>query len=439
MEIDRRKYLYRIKRLEIKSWLKYLMIEGKSVVDYVLGELMTGTDITIDNTIEKKLYKFDIKGNSTQETTTGKNMYEGSQDFSGTWTNNNSWTTDGEYNGLVVKKRNGQWEGISKAIEVVSGETYTFSLYVKSDANRTVSIYLLGGTATVSTSSKEITSTTSWKRVSLTFTASSNGTIKPRLENINVVANNYTYICGYQLEKSSTMTDYEPYTNGASPNPSYPQTIYSAGDDGSISEKIENSDGTQSQTYTIPVQQPMRSIGEVRDEFIQVNGNWFERHNIGKVVLDGTQGTFSKPATNRFNIDNAITDYLKAYNKTNYVSNQYICYSQQGNNAGFDGLVTNVDYGLDLSSGTTSYTIRIKDTRYNDVNDFKTWLSNNNLEIIYELATPTDLPCTAEQIAILENLPKSYNEQTNIYSLDVTPAYVEAQAYVKKEEVIEND
>ena len=70
----------------------------------------------------------------------------------------------------------------------------------------------------------------------------------------------------------------------------------------------------------------------------------------------------------------------------------------------------------------------IKNTDCADVTAFKTWLSTHNTEVIYQLATPVDLPCTSEQIAILENLPKSYNEQTNIYSLDVTPAYIEAKA-----------
>lgn len=184
----------------------------------------------------------------------------------------------------------------------------------------------------------------------------------------------------------------------------------------------------QEQTYTIPVQQPFRSIGDVRDEFIKVNGEWKERHNIGSAILDGTQGTFSKPSTNRFNIDNAITDYMHKNNETTYVSNLYECYNQKYNNADFNTLVSNVNYGLNFSSGAGASNIRIKDTRYDNIDDFKTWLSNNNLKIIYELETPTDLPCTEEQIAILENLPKSYNEQTNIYSLDVTPAYIEAKA-----------
>lgn len=191
----------------------------------------------------------------------------------------------------------------------------------------------------------------------------------------------------------------------------------------------------EEQTFTIPCQQPMQNVGDVRDYFIEIDGIWYERHLLGNILINGTQGTISKPTTNRFNIDNAIIDYLKAYNKTNYMSNQYICFSQQGNNAGFDALVSNVNYGLDLSSGSTSYTIRIKDTRYNDINDFKEWLSNNNLKIIYVLATPNDLLCTEEQIEALEEYVKArtYKTVTHIYSEDETPAYQEI-VYVKDTE-----
>lgn len=41
-------------------------------------------------------------------------------------------------------------------------------------------------------------------------------------------------ISNIQLESGSVMTDFEPFTNGASPNPDYPQDIVVAGSDGSV-------------------------------------------------------------------------------------------------------------------------------------------------------------------------------------------------------------
>lgn len=39
----------------------------------------------------------------------------------------------------------------------------------------------------------------------------------------------------------------------------------------------------QEQLFTIPCQEPFRSIGNVRDEFIKQDGLWYEKHNIGVI------------------------------------------------------------------------------------------------------------------------------------------------------------
>ena len=43
-----------------------------------------------------------------------------------------------------------------------------------------------------------------------------------------------------------------------------------------LTKRISNSDNTQAE-LTIPCQQPMRSIGNVRDEFIKQDGLWYEK------------------------------------------------------------------------------------------------------------------------------------------------------------------
>lgn len=316
MAIDRRKYLYRIKRLEIKSWLKYLMIEGKSVVDYVLGELMSGTEITIGNTVEKKFYKFDIKGNSVQDGTPSPESpvpINSCGDVINLYNKNNN-KEDYYINNQGTEISNNAWV-ITDYIEVsdtiiysglFSTGTAPYSAWYNENKEYISSFKQQAGTNTLA-----IETGAKYVRFSVRKSEVDNFSVRKEYENINVI--------------------------------------------------IENSDNSQSQTYTIPVQQPMRSIRTVRDGFIQVNGEWKERHNIA---------------------------FIESYNgetiTTNYMS---------------------TTGGLDIGAS-----------------------------IQYVLENPTDLPCTSEQIAILENLPKSYNEQTNIYSLDVTPAYIEAQAYVKKEE-----
>lgn len=139
-----------------------------------------------------------------------ENLYEGSQDWSGTWTNNGAWTTDNDtYNDLIVKKRYGAWSGIYKDINIVAGKTYTFSVYLKADEVRNVAIYISGGTSGVDTY-RNITASTEWERYSLTFVATNSGTTHPRLEAITTINNSYVYICGYQLEEGN-LRPYIPY------------------------------------------------------------------------------------------------------------------------------------------------------------------------------------------------------------------------------------
>ena len=137
----------------------------------------------------------------------GKNMYIGSSDFSGTWEASNKWETDSNtYNGCVVKKRAGSWDGLCKTINVVSGKTYTFSLYAKADESRSCAFYLSNF---VSPTSQDVTLTTEWTRYSVTFTANANTTVRPRLENKTASTTNYTYVACYQLEEANEMSDYE--------------------------------------------------------------------------------------------------------------------------------------------------------------------------------------------------------------------------------------
>ena len=189
----------------------------------------TGTNITLAGTMEGgAIESVELNGDTTQTTISGKNLYEGSPDFSGTWNNEASWTTSSQtFNGMVVKQRAESWAGINKDITVTAGKTYTFSVWAKADTARTSAIYPTGAgaTATVSTSGKDFNITTSWQRYSLTFSVSVSGTVRLRFEN-KTSLETYTYIAGYQLEENNSMTSFEPYVGGtASPNPDYPQNV----------------------------------------------------------------------------------------------------------------------------------------------------------------------------------------------------------------------
>lgn len=417
MAIDRRKYLYRIKRLEIKSWLKYLMIEGKSVVDYVLGELTSGTDIAINNTVKKKFYKFDIKGNSIQDGTptpdspveilsAGDNGTISEKIVNKNFCKITSVTPYYYTSGLPSTQSttliidsfdsnsisfhtttNAYNIALSNVIQLKPNTQYTikFSRTTTATNNQWFIYDYYNGTYSINYRDNNTNT------LEKTFTTNSLGQIVLAFGHGNVTGT--TTISNIQLEQGSTATTYVAH---------------------------------QEQTYTIPVQQPMRSIGTVRDEFIKVNGVWKERHNIGRVLCVGAE-------TEQYTREKYEDLYIRFTMVQNNMLNTPANTRQIVVSNYFKFASSGSDIGSIFRFNNNIYMYPDK-TTINTVEQFKTWLSTHNTEVIYQLATPVDLPCTEEQISILENLPKSYNEQTNIYSLDVTPAYIEVQVYVKKEE-----
>lgn len=120
------------------------------------------------------------------------------------------------------------------------------------------------------------------------------------------------------------------------------------------------------QDYSIFVQQPMRSIGDVRDCFVKKSDGWYERH----------------------------LPYIASYNGETLPQDVY-------------NEVDNVKYCNEKSMSTTGQFSIGASVQYIDENNWN------------------DLPCTETQIQQLENLPSTYKEMTIINSEDETPAYLE--------------
>ena len=185
----------------------------------------------------------------------------------------------------------------------------------------------------------------------------------------------------------------------------------------------------QEQNISIPCQQPMRSIGNVRDSFVKIDGVWYEKHNIGQVVLNGSR------------------DWVKS---STYSNEKYFCgYLAYGISNSIVGSFTindsfQIGYYVDVldeecMSSMPQLHVRILASRLteNSVNAFKTWLSTHNTEVIYQLAEPIYLECTEEQITALEKA-RTYKPVTHISSADVVPAYLEV-TYVRDLETVINN
>ena len=184
----------------------------------------------------------------------------------------------------------------------------------------------------------------------------------------------------------------------------------------------------ESQTYTIPTQQPMRSIGDVRDCFVKKDDGWYERHYIGQKILDGSENGwgFSSSGEQNINVANISISSMLVSNFGLGLCNYFI--------RGTSKIANTLRFGANDSQ----LCFYIKSTDFANINDWKTWLSNNNVEVIYVLETPVDLPCTQAQIDVLENMPSTYKEMTIINSEDETEAYLEVSGIYDLNNLINN-
>ena len=175
----------------------------------------------------------------------------------------------------------------------------------------------------------------------------------------------------------------------------------------------------QEQTYILPTQQPMRKIEDVKDLFVKVDGNWFERHLIDKYDIIGNE-TISKGADGlytRFEIRGCVSLMKKNTSRTPVLSNRFH-FKASGSDIGtiFSYWIYSGSLFVYLNQDITT------------VDGCREYFQNNNTYVDYLLEEPNDLPCTSEQTAILEAMVKSYPDVTHIYSEDGTPIYFDATA-----------
>lgn len=162
----------------------------------------------------------------------------------------------------------------------------------------------------------------------------------------------------------------------------------------------------QSQTKALYTQQPFRAIGDVKDRFVKQNGVWYEEHNIERKISNGTENwALSTELTNvvRFNLRIVGANYDKAQ-----LSNMFKY------DTGYNG-----DYEHFYIWGENLY-VFINKNVVSNLEEWKTWLSTNNVTIDYVLATPTLIECTPAQSVILESLEniQLYNGANYIYTTD---------------------
>lgn len=129
-------------------------------------------------------------------------------------------------------------------------------------------------------------------------------------------------------------------------------------------------------------------------------GNWYIEKNIGKVVLNGSESgwTGGSVATNVYRFYKTI-EGIRAYTDSNRHIDRFITDRFK--------LSTSNEYGASYQYQNSLY-FCVSSNEATTVDSFKTWLSNNNTTVYYQLATPT------YEVIINENLIEQLNNIQDI-------------------------
>jgi len=173
-----------------------------------IGEItnVSGTNIIINNNKRIKINDYKLKGNTIQQTYTGKNLFnvativnKGITAQGATW-DTTAWRLSDYISVLPSTSYNISW---------VSSSNYFQVNIVYYDSNKT---YISGETITGYFQTKSITTPANTQYIRFAYSV--------LVSDVAVTRDNI------QLEKGSTATSYEQYVGGtASPNPDYPQDI----------------------------------------------------------------------------------------------------------------------------------------------------------------------------------------------------------------------
>lgn len=223
---------------QYKNYINGTVIVAKSITAaQIAAQSITGNEILAGSVTAKEinvsdlfaseatineLNAMDIRGNKYLQlyvtdkvdgiSVGGRNMYTGTRNFDGdAWLNKSMWTADGSYNGCLVYKYTGQWNGLGQMITLEANTQYTLSAWMKQTDGGTVKYYdskANGATSSDKGSGSVVEVGTDWSRCHVTFTVSTAETYFPRFE--QNAAGATLCIAGLKLEKGNKPTDWSP-------------------------------------------------------------------------------------------------------------------------------------------------------------------------------------------------------------------------------------
>ena len=379
----------------------------------VTGE---NTSLTLNNTKKGKLTTT-LKGNTSQDTTTGKNItnidiYLGGSvnNTTGAVSLNSGISSFTNTNGVITFTTTAEYRGTySEIIEVKPTTTYTLS-YNKLTSGITyyATIYWYDDNQTFIS------------REAIYDTKTSPANAKYSRLFIYISSIGTASIKEIQLELGSTATDYEKYTGGIpAPNPSYPEDVNVV----SGNNTIIIGDGTNSTNYSINLPSGMElcKIGTYQDYFYKDSGKWYLHKEIGKWQIPNNAGGYNSSNNWYYlgfsNFDNIKTDFTTGF--CNYLTLYVSDFATDTTKIGFS------------RNGTTHLVIR--NTNCLDQSAYRTWFTNNDIYVYIPLATPTNTEITDNTlIGQLDTIMYSYDTQTNITQTNADIPFIISTSALKK-------
>ena len=340
----------------------------------------------LGNSAEKPIKQIVIKGNTVQVTTKGYQLFYLPDD---TIISNGVTTTikDGLISCEGTVAVNG-WFDVSRKLNISlkQGIEYTFSINKALSVSCTLKTFedargidrniTIGKTSMQFTPGSDISSAYVW----ITAPTGTNIDIQFRV----------------QVEKGSTAHDYEPYTGGQpSPSPEYPQEV--TGVD-KILATFKGNKSTLTKSLNHTLLKPLYRLGKNVYDYIDFNKGKIVR-NVGVVTFDGSDD--ENWALSSIQHTNNIRFYIVPFpgrlnllvlcNKLPYIKNMG-------------------DKDLMGISYTNSIDIQLNKSLLStqDLNGFKTWLSQNPITVYYQLPTPTEEDIPSDLLTQLQALQTYY-------------------------------
>ena len=279
-----------------------------SIVDQLPKVKVEGEYPALDNTLQAKM-KVDLKGNTSQFSTTGKNLIpnimSNTSDAGVTFTKNSDGTIS--LSGTA---------SASTYVIICDNITINGQVTLSSGVGRSNNYYL-----------RALDRNNNYARLlstresgdSQTPTATINTKIQVVL-NINSGANCNGIVIKPMLELGNSATTYEEYTGGIpAPSPSYPYQVNVVTGNNSIT--ISNNDNTQSQTYPINLGNiELCKIGDYQDYIRKSTGkNLFDKNSANIIQNKYLNDSGVETSDNNF----SISDYIKVDANTVYSSQPF--------------------------------------------------------------------------------------------------------------------